>query len=98
MLLLFDTDARTPRGQEPAGGLHDRSGAAARHDDRDAFLHVLRGPGGRHTFEAGRLLMSSDNRPTYFVPRSARWPIEAAVALLFMAAGGALWLNEEAKG
>jgi len=42
--------------------------------------------------------MSSDNRPGYFVPKSARWPIEAAVALLFMAAGGALWLNEEARG
>jgi cytochrome c oxidase subunit III len=42
--------------------------------------------------------MSPDNRSPYFVPQPARWPIEAAVALLFMAAGGALWLNEGAKG
>lgn len=42
--------------------------------------------------------MSPDNRSAYFVPQPARWPIETAVALLFMAAGGALWLNEGATG
>ena len=35
---------------------------------------------------------------TYFVPQPALWPIVAAAALLFMASGGALWLNAGARG
>jgi cytochrome c oxidase subunit 3 len=42
--------------------------------------------------------MSPDNHSKYYVPQPARWPIEASVALLFMASGAALWLNEGAKG
>jgi cytochrome c oxidase subunit 3 len=35
---------------------------------------------------------------TYFVPQPTLWPIVAAAALLFMAFGGALWLNAGARG
>src|SRR5262249_25096584 len=56
---------------------------------RDTFLYVLRGPGQ---------LMSREIQTGYFVPPPARWPIEAAAALLLITAGGAIWLNEGAQG
>ena len=42
--------------------------------------------------------MSREIQTAYFVPQPALWPIEAAVALLLMAAGGATWLNDGVQG
>jgi cytochrome c oxidase subunit 3 len=34
----------------------------------------------------------------YFVPASSRWPIRSAVALLFLVAGAAIWMNRGGAG